>query len=73
METPKPPGCSAETAARLYYRLEYYREYMPAVLGCSPERYAITQEAKSTDAALKAYRDETGAEDTYANSMFKKG
>lgn len=60
------PPCSAKAAAMLYAQLEYYRAYMPSILKWSEEQYAATQEAKNADAALDAYRRETGAEDTYA-------
>lgn len=52
--------CSAETAAELYRLLEYYRNFMPFCLGMSEADYAATQEAINADAALSAYRDQTG-------------
>ena len=52
--------CSAETSESLYRRLNYYRNFMPFAIGVSEAQYATTQEAKIADAALTAYRDETG-------------
>jgi hypothetical protein len=63
--------CSIETANLLYETLQYYRELVPFTLDMSAEEYADTHEAKRVDAALKKYRDETGAKETYANSMFR--
>ncbi len=65
-------ACSAEVAARLYAQLEYYFEYAPTTYGMSRERYVATAEGKMTLEALEAYRKETGAEDTYAHSMFRQ-
>jgi hypothetical protein len=56
---------SVETSRGLYAQLEFYREYVPYMLGMTPEVYAMTTEAKITDAALSAYRRETGAPATY--------
>lgn len=47
--------------------LEYYRHYMPVLVGQSEAQYATTTEAKRADDALDAYRQETGALDAYAN------
>jgi hypothetical protein len=63
MNEPKP--CTPETAALLHWMLDYYREYFPYAVGMTHEKYATTQEAKNADAALKAYRDETGAVSDY--------
>ena len=54
-----------ETAFALYLRLEYYRAYLPSIYNMTEDQYASTEEAKRTDLAIKAYRDETGAEDNY--------
>lgn len=56
------PTCSASTSAELYRLLEYYRKFMPFCVGTSEKEYSETQEAKNADAALNAYREETGAE-----------
>jgi len=60
-----PMPCSPETAAALYAQLEYYREYVPYMLGTSHEKYATTAEAQITDAAIAAYRNETGVKPLY--------
>lgn len=65
-------ACSPEVAERLYALLEYYFEYAPTTYGMSRERYLATAEGKRTLEALEAYRKETGAEDTYAHSMFRE-
>lgn len=65
-------ACSPEVAERLYALLEYYFEYAPTTSGMSRERYLATAEGKRTLEALEAYRKETGAEDTYAHSMFRE-
>ena len=65
-------ACSPEVAERLYALLEYYFEYAPTTYGMSRERYLATVEGKRTLEALEAYRKETGAEDTYAHSMFRE-
>ena len=57
--------CSPKVALNLYGLLEYYREYVPYMLDITDEDYAKTQECKNVDAALSAYRAETGAEKTY--------
>lgn len=59
------PTCTPETAAKLYARLEYYREYMPSILDMTEAQYAATTEAKFTDEALVAYINETGVTPTY--------
>jgi hypothetical protein len=64
--------CSAEVAERLYTLLEYYFEYAPTTYGMTREAYDATSEGKRTKEALEAYRKETGAEDTYAHSMFRQ-
>jgi hypothetical protein len=65
-------ACSAQVAALLYAQLEYYFEYAPTNYDMSRERYLATAEGKRTLEALEAYRKETGAEDTYAHSMFRQ-
>jgi hypothetical protein len=55
-----PPPCSAEIAAELYRLLEYYRNFMPFCVGKSESNYATTREAINADAALAAYREQTG-------------
>lgn len=64
-------ACSAEVAERLYALLEYYFEFAPASHGMSRESYHATAEGKRTKEALDSYRKETGAKDTYVNSMFR--
>jgi hypothetical protein len=61
-DKPSAPLCSAETAAELYRRLEYYRNFMPSCLDMTEADYAATQEAINADAALSAYREQTGTE-----------
>ena len=59
-------------ADRLYALLEYYFEYAPTTYEMSREAYDATSEGKRTKEALEAYRKETGAEDSYAHSMFRQ-
>ena len=65
-------ACSAEIAERLYAMLEYYFEFVPTAYGMSREAYDATMEGKRVKEVLEAYRKETGAEDTYANSIFRE-
>jgi hypothetical protein len=59
-EPSSPAACSAATAAELYRLLEYYRNFMPFCVGMPEAEYAATQEAINADAALAAYRKQTG-------------
>jgi hypothetical protein len=57
--------CTPETALALYRHLEYYREYMPVLVGKTEAAYAATKEAMKVDVALAAYRVETGTSATF--------
>ncbi len=59
MDHPKP--CQPATAQDLYWRLECYRNFIPAMLDMSEAQYAATAEGQRADQALAQYRSETGA------------